>query len=98
METFKTGKSLQAHIEKLKLKKLKIGFVPTMGALHDGHLSLINEASKENDIVLVSIFVNPTQFNKPNDLKKYPRNVESDLKILENSVCDIVYIHTVEEI
>lgn len=98
METFKTGKSLQAHIEKLKLKKLKIGLVPTMGALHDGHLSLINAASKENDVVLVSIFVNPTQFNRPADLKKYPQNVDSDLKILENSACDIVFIPTVEEI
>lgn len=98
MEIFKTGKHLQAHIEKLKLKKLKIGFVPTMGALHDGHLSLISVAVKANDAVVVSIFVNPTQFNKPDDLKNYPRNVDSDIKILENSGCDMVFIPTVDEI
>ncbi|MEN8120090.1 MAG: pantoate--beta-alanine ligase [Bacteroidota bacterium] len=98
MEIFKTGKHLQAHIEKLKLKKLKIGFVPTMGALHDGHLSLVAAAAKENDAVLVSIFVNPTQFNKPDDLKNYPRDVESDIKMLENSGCDMVFIPAVNEI
>ncbi|RLD84359.1 MAG: pantoate--beta-alanine ligase [Bacteroidetes bacterium] len=98
MEIFKTGKHLQAHIENLKLKKLKVGFVPTMGALHDGHLSLIKAASKANDVVMVSIFVNPTQFNKPTDLKNYPRNEDSDIKILENSACDIVFIPTVDEI
>ena len=98
MEIFKTGKLLQAHIEKLKLKKQKIGFVPTMGALHNGHLSLITAANKENDIVLVSIFVNPTQFNKSEDLKNYPRNIDSDLKTLQNSDCDMVFLPSVDEI
>ncbi len=97
MDIFKTGNHLQAHIEKLKLQKLKIGFVPTMGALHDGHLSLVAAAATENDMVVVSIFVNPMQFNKSDDLKNYPRDVDSDLKILENSECDLVFVPSVDE-
>ena len=98
MEIFKTGKELNQSLVELREKKRKIGFVPTMGALHDGHLSLICEAAKENDIVVVSIFVNPTQFNNPDDLKKYPRNVDSDLQILQKTVCDIVYLPEVDDI
>lgn len=98
MEIFKTREELKHRLVELRAKKRKIGFVPTMGALHEGHLSLVCDAAKENDIVVVSIFVNPTQFNNPDDLKKYPRNVEADLQILEKTVCDIVYLPEVNDI
>ena len=75
-----------------------IGFVPTMGALHNGHLSLVNQALSENQIVVVSIFVNPTQFNDSNDLKKYPRTLESDLDLLKNTGCQFVFAPNVKEV
>jgi len=83
---------LEAFIQKEKNEGKKIGLVPTMGALHEGHLSLVKKAGEETDYVVVSIFVNPTQFNDPNDLKKYPRKVDQDLKLLETSSCQIVFI------
>ena len=76
----------------------KIGFVPTMGALHEGHISLVNRARKECDAVVVSVFVNPTQFNDKNDLKNYPRTPEADAAMLAEAGVDFVLFPTVEEI
>jgi len=74
-----------------------LGFVPTMGALHQGHLDLVTRAASENDLCGVSIFVNPIQFNNPDDLVKYPRTLDEDLLMLEKSGCDVVFVPSVEE-
>jgi len=85
-----------------KLKELQgngtIGFVPTMGALHAGHISLVKQAVSENRIVVVSIFVNPTQFNDKSDLERYPHTLESDLKLLEKTGCQIVFAPSALEV
>ncbi|WP_456376495.1 pantoate--beta-alanine ligase [Lutibacter sp.] len=97
MLVFAKIKSVQQKIKSLK-KGTSIGFVPTMGALHEGHLSLIKQAKKENDIVVVSIFVNPTQFNKQEDLINYPKTIDVDLSLLKSVFCDIVFTPTAQEI
>jgi pantoate--beta-alanine ligase len=76
----------------------KIGFVPTMGALHEGHMALVRRAGEETDVVVVSVFVNPTQFNNPDDLKLYPRTPEKDAALLEKNGCDIAFFPTVDQI
>lgn len=97
MLIFTEIKSLQQKIKSLK-NGTTIGFVPTMGALHEGHLSLVEKAKKENDIVVVSIFVNPTQFDNADDLINYPKTIEKDLSLLKFFNCDIVFTPTPEEI
>lgn len=97
MLIFKNIKNLQHHLSSINEVE-PVGFVPTMGALHVGHLSLIKKAKNNNNIVVVSIFVNPTQFDKQEDLIKYPRTLENDVKLLESVNCDILFIPTTEEI
>ncbi|MFD1292964.1 pantoate--beta-alanine ligase [Lutibacter holmesii] len=97
MLVFAKIKSVQQKIESLK-NETNVGFVPTMGALHQGHLSLIARAKKENDIVVVSIFVNPTQFDKKEDLINYPKTIDTDLSLLKSVGCDIVFTPTAEEV
>lgn len=84
-------RDIQQHIRKLKEDRATIGFVPTMGALHEGHLSLIRQAKQENDIVVVSIFVNPLQFGKNEDFNHYPRTFDNDCKLLSREGVDIVF-------
>ena len=98
MNIFTTKIDLRACLSVLKIKDKTIGFVPTMGALHEGHLSLIKKAAKKNDIVVVSIFVNPTQFDNPEDLKEYPKTIQKDIELLKSVSCDILFLPTVEEI
>jgi pantoate--beta-alanine ligase len=89
---------LQKTIMSLKSDHKTIGFVPTMGALHQGHLSLVKSAIAENDVVIVSIFVNPTQFNNPEDLKKYPRMPQQDIELLASISPKIVFLPSAEDI
>lgn len=97
MKNISSIKEITKIIKEWKAKGVTIGFVPTMGYLHDGHKSLIEKARQENDKVVVSIFVNPTQFGVNEDFDKYPRNIEKDLQICEDVGTDIVFIPTVAE-
>lgn len=97
MEVFNFIVDIQRFVEEKHKLGLKVGFVPTMGALHEGHLSLINRAKNDNDIVVSSVFVNPIQFNNPTDLEKYPRTPELDIEKLKNAGCDAVFMPSVEE-
>ncbi|MDP4282295.1 MAG: pantoate--beta-alanine ligase [Bacteroidota bacterium] len=88
---------LQSRLQKERVKKHTIGFVPTMGALHEGHLSLIRKSLSETDLTVCSIFVNPLQFNNPRDLETYPRKPEQDISVLESAGCQIVFLPEVKE-
>lgn len=98
MDFFDKKQVLTSYISNLKSNKKRIGFVPTMGALHLGHLSLLETAKKENDIVVVSIFVNPTQFDNKSDLDNYPKTFQADKQLLELNKCDVLFAPSVKEI
>lgn len=98
MLIFKTVEVIQSWINDQRSLGHTIGFVPTMGALHPGHISLIDQSKYENDITVCSIFVNPTQFNDPKDLEKYPRTLESDSRLLVDAHCEVLFYPTVDEI
>ncbi len=98
METISTVAELRAAVAKAKENGAKVGLVPTMGALHAGHKSLIDRARRECNFVVVSVFVNPTQFNNANDLQTYPRTVEADCRLLEAAGVDVAFVPSVEEV
>ena len=98
LKIIKESKNLINEIRKYKLKKKKIGFVPTLGALHRGHLELIRLARKKSDVVIVSIFLNPLQFNSKNDFKKYPINLIADTKKINKEKINILYIPKINEV
>jgi pantoate--beta-alanine ligase len=97
MLILKTQKDVDNQVNILKGKGKSIGFVPTMGALHEGHLSLIKKSNRTNDITVCSIFVNPTQFNDKSDFEKYPATIEKDIEMLISVKCDILFLPSVNE-
>lgn len=97
MLIFNTISETQNYLKSQQRLGKTIGFVPTMGALHAGHISLIEQAKAENDLAVCSIFVNPTQFNNPEDLKKYPRTLEKDCEMLAPAGCNVVFAPSAEE-
>ena len=98
MWIFKRVSALQSFLQEKTIQNFKIGFVPTMGALHQGHISLIEESKRMTDITVCSIFVNPTQFNDKRDLDKYPRTTEKDITSLTKAGCDVLFLPGVDDI
>ncbi len=98
MIIFKKAADLSAHISTLKTHNKKIGFVPTMGALHQGHLSLIEASRAETAVTVCSIFINPTQFNNKDDFDHYPVTIEKDIELLEAAGCDLLFLPSSDEI
>ncbi len=98
MKVFTAQEGLKRYLNTLSPSANEIGLVPTMGSLHSGHLSLIEQSKKQNDCTFVSIFVNPTQFDKKEDLEKYPRTLEKDLNLLREKTCDVVYAPSIQDI
>lgn len=97
MIIFRYIKDIQNHLGKERHSGLTTGFVPTMGALHPGHISLIEQSRKETDLTICSIFVNPTQFNDPTDFEKYPVTLDKDIYLLEKAGCDVLFLPAVSE-
>ncbi|HET6991784.1 MAG TPA: pantoate--beta-alanine ligase [Bacteroidia bacterium] len=97
METVTKRHLLLDTLNRLRSEGKSVGFVPTMGALHFGHIALVKRAESENDVVVTSIFVNPTQFNNPSDLLHYPRTIEKDKELLKNTSCDYLFLPEVSE-
>lgn len=97
MIIFKKAADIGIFLQQKRQNNPKTGFVPTMGALHQGHISLIESACSENDLVVCSIFVNPTQFNDPKDFQNYPITIENDIDLLEKAGCDALFLPAVEE-
>lgn len=98
MKVIRNIEELKVLVSAHKSRNQTIGFVPTMGALHEGHLSLVERSLEECSLTVVSIYVNPSQFNESSDFDKYPRNEKADLTLLESVNCDVVFIPTVEEV
>lgn len=98
MILFKKAEQVSVYIQKQKKTNRKIGFVPTMGALHDGHISLLRASKQANELTVCSIFVNPTQFNNPEDFKNYPITIDKDIEKLLQAGCDILFLPSRDEI
>lgn len=98
MKVIHTVTGLRRLLDQFRKEGKTIGLVPTMGALHEGHLALVKRCVEENDVCVVSVFVNPTQFNNPEDLRLYPRNADSDVRLLEGAGAEVVFMPTVEEV
>ncbi len=98
MIIFKTSAGLKNHLQKLRVSNTSTGFVPTMGALHGGHLALLKKSRQHAEITICSIFINPTQFNNPQDFKNYPVTIEEDIYLLEKNGCEILFVPDVNEI
>ena len=97
MRIFQSQSDISNFLKTERALGKKIGFVPTMGALHEGHLALIHTSKRANDLTVCSIFVNPTQFNNKEDLAKYPRPTDSDRQKLEDAICDVLFIPSENE-
>lgn len=98
MIIFKKAADLRHYLAEQKKRKRSVGFAPTMGALHQGHISLLEASKKDNDVTVSSIFINPAQFNDPTDFEKYPVTIEKDIYMLEKAGCDILFLPSVREI